>query len=382
MEELRDNGGLDLDRELAHLRSLASIHRQNIYALEEKKAWYGIDAPVKLENELEYHKTELVQCEKRIRALSQELARRFPPELGEILEFAKGIAKAGANVAGKYYQSSGENEVLSEESIKNLTTEADQEANNAIIQAVRSRYPMHHIISEEGGDIEGYPSEEGFTWVVDAIDGTVNFFLKFPLFCTAIGILWNREPCVGVIYDPIREDMFFAKKAGPAYREGHWGRDESRREIHTSVEERLSHAVVLTHLSSRRYARERFTSSGLLDAIANAVRGTRALGCGQLALAYVAQGQFHAFVNNSTFSWDQAAGLVIVESAGGLVTDFRGESWNIESESIIAAANERIHDKLAAIVSALYSFEDPIAQQLRVVLQSKPNLIEKLLGEL
>jgi len=383
MKELR---GRDLEIELAHLQRLASIHRDNIYTLREQRAQYGIGVPIELESELSHQEEELAHCEERIKTLRQELAQRFPPELGEILEFAKDIAKAGANVAGKYYRSSEENDILSEEGVKNLTTKADKEANDAIIQAIRSCYSKHHIIAEEGGDIEGYPNDKGFTWVVDAIDGTVNFFLKVPLFCTAIGILWNGEPCAGVIYDPIRKEMFFAQRGHPAYKEKPeeklWGEEEWPKEIHTNFEEQLSRAVVLTHLSSRRHAREEFTSSGLLDAIANAVRSIRALGSGQLALAYVAQGQFHAFINNATFSWDQTAGLVIVESAGGVVTDFKGNGWSIESESIIAAANERIHDKLAAIVSALYPFEDPIAQQISVLLQSNPDLAKELLDDL
>lgn len=291
----------------------------------------------------------------------------LPPDIDEILEFAKEIARRGGGVAADYYYGK-ENEVYSSKEVKNLTTKADQEANSKIVTAVKEAYPDHHIIAEEGGSVKDYPSIEGYTWVIDAIDGTVNFFLGVPVFCTAIGILWQREPWAGVVYNPIEDELFFARKKGGAFRVRSGKRQLRYDPIYVNPEEDLTKAVVMTHLSSRRHARERFTASGLLDAIANAVRSIRAYGSGQLSLAYVAQGQFHAFINNSTHSWDQAAGLVIVQEAGGIVTDFRNEKWSIESESIIATANQSIHGKLAAIISAIYPFEDPVARQLRRML--------------
>lgn len=369
-----------LEEKLSHLQHVASTQRANIYSLRESATPDGRRGmPHWAQHELEEREAQLSRYEEEIRKLRQELTTILPRELEDILEFAKEVARIGANEAGNLYNQRREVEVLSEEGVKNLTTEADRLANKTIITQVRSRYPDHYIISEEGGDIEGRPNDKGFTWVIDAIDGTVNFFLKFPYFCTAIGILWNGEPCAGVIYDPIRRERFFARKGGAAYKEGLWREGAEPIELRTSSEEQLTDAVVLTHLSSRRYAREKFTSSGLLDSIANAVRGIRALGSGQLALAYVAQGKFHAFINNSTYSWDQTAGLVIVESAGGVVTDFEGQPWDIESGSIIAGANQPLHDKLAAIVSAIYPFEDPELERISAVLHSDPELKRKLL---
>ncbi len=313
----------------------------------------------------------------------------LPNDIDQVLESAKMFALEGGRIAREYFRGK-ENKVFSAETVKNLTTEADSKADKKIVDAIKDKYPGHHIISEEGSaipkkSIQQHPAiqtiqkEEGYTWVIDAIDGTINFYHQMPIFCTAIGVLWNREPVAGVIYNPISREMFSARKAGGAY----WEKEIeaaslAKESLHTSKEKRLSQSVVMTHLSSRRHARERLTTSGLLDALSNASRSIRAVGSGQLSLGHIAKGNFHAFVNNSTNSWDQVAGLVIVQEAGGVVTDFRGEPWTIDTESIIASANKEIHSQLTAIISAVYPFEGPI-YRLRDLLHKNPGLETKLI---
>lgn len=311
-----------------------------------------------------------------IKPVAQNLAS--PPDIDSILDFAKKIAKDGGRKARQYFEDK-ENIPFEPEKIKNFTTQADKEANEVIVGAIKKEFLTgHHIISEEGGNIGDQPKEEGYTWVIDAIDGTINFFHQLPIFCTAVGVLWNRKPVAGVIYNPISRELFFARKGGGAFVTGILNGRPVNIQLQTNQETQIRDAVVMTHLSSRRYARERLTTSGLLDALSNASRNIRAFGSGQISLSYVAQAKFHAFVNNATHSWDQVAGLVLVEEAGGIVTNFHGEPWSIDSESIIASANQKLHDQLTAIISAIYPFEGPM-YRLGELFRKNPEMESKLI---
>lgn len=327
------------------LEQQLDIHRQNLNWLEEQRARHGLDAPLHILHGIEYEKQEIKRLTELLKANS------YITEADVLLRMAIDLAIAGGRIVLDYYQRNLRQ--ITDVSMKHITTEADERAEERIINGIRAKFGQEHaIIAEEKRGTTDTAKGKGITWVVDGLDGSINFHCGVPLFCTAIGILKDRKPYIGVIYEPVRRELYYAQEGDRAYLEHlDIGLKE---EIRTSPIEELDEAVVMTHLTSRRTEREKMTYSGLLDAIANATRHIRMLGSGQLALTYVARGRFQAFLNNYTYPWDQVAGKVILEAAGGKVTDFGGKEWTIESESILACNNERLHIGLFALIKGLY----------------------------
>jgi myo-inositol-1(or 4)-monophosphatase len=202
---------------------------------------------------------------------------------------------------------------------KDVVTEADHASERLIISAIRARYPADAIVAEESGAhaarVEGSAGTgpNGRVWVIDPLDGTVNYANGLPVFCVSIGLVVDGRPAVGAVLDPTRSEMFAAACDGPATLNG--------RPIVSSEKERLSDCVVSLALAGRSViSRAR--------AVRKAVRVSRSMGSAALALAYVGNGRFDAFIQESGLSvWDIAAAGLIAERAGARVTAFDGSAW-------------------------------------------------------
>ncbi len=197
-----------------------------------------------------------------------------------------------------------------------IVTAADTEAEAFIVDALLKRFPTHHIVGEEGGG-QGAPAETApYHWFVDPIDGTVNFASKFPHFCTSIALATpDRVPLLGVIYDPTRREMFTAVRGQGAFLNG--------QKLQVTQTAELVDAVIT---SGFPYDKHTNPDNNLKQwsAFLVKIRGERRLGSAALDLSYVAAGRLDGYWEKDLKPWDGMAGVLLVEEAGGKVTDYDG----------------------------------------------------------
>jgi myo-inositol-1(or 4)-monophosphatase len=206
-----------------------------------------------------------------------------------------------------------------------FVTRVDQAAEAAIIEVVRKAYPDHAVLAEESGKSAGSAEYE---WIIDPLDGTTNFIHGFPQYCVSIGIRHRGALAHGVVYDPIRNELFTASKGRGAFL--------NDRRIRVSKCARLGDALVGTGFPFKEVARlEVYVKQ--LDTLMRASSGVRRAGAAALDLAYVACGRLDAFWEMGLSAWDMAAGALMILEAGGLVGDLRGEGGYLESGEILAA---------------------------------------------
>jgi fructose-1,6-bisphosphatase/inositol monophosphatase family enzyme len=231
------------------------------------------------------------------------------------LAFATALAaKAGDLLVERFEKV----EHIDYKSAKDVVTEVDRLSEELIIGEIRAMYPGDGIIAEESGEHAsgaGHAPSGGIgrAWVIDPLDGTINYANGIPFFCVAIALVEAGRPVVGVIHDPIRGETFAATADGSATLAG--------RPIHASVKTALTDYVVSMALSGRALI-------GRSRAVRKAVRVPRAMGSAALSLAYVGNGRFDAFVQQGGLStWDVAAAGLIAERGGARLTDLEGGPW-------------------------------------------------------
>jgi fructose-1,6-bisphosphatase/inositol monophosphatase family enzyme len=246
----------------------------------------------------------------------------FATELGFALEVA---ARAGELVMAGYER----DQRIRRKGPRDIVTEVDGASERLIIDAIRAAFPGDAILAEETGAHAGAPSDPApadlppdgsarsvparRVWVVDPLDGTINYANGIPFFCVSIGLVVDGRPSVGVVLDPIRGEPFAATVDGPATLAG--------RPIACSTKERLADVVIALSLSGRAATRR-------ARAVRRQVRSARTLGAAALEIAYVARGRFDAFAVSAGMSaWDVAAAGLIAERAGAVVTSPTGGPW-------------------------------------------------------
>ena len=219
---------------------------------------------------------------------------------------------------------------------RDITTEVDAAAERVILDLIRDRFPGHAILSEEaGGDGIG----DGYTWVVDPLDGTTNYTCRLPIFSVSIGLLEGGEPLIGVVHDPLCDQTFVAERGGGARLDG--------APIRASRVARLEHAMV--SLDWGHSDAERGQTLWWLTQVAPRCGTVRALGSAALALAYVAAGWLEAYFNLMMKPWDAAAGMLLVSEAGGRCTTLEGGAYRVDRPGCVAT-NGLIHDQLLGVM--------------------------------
>jgi myo-inositol-1(or 4)-monophosphatase len=239
--------------------------------------------------------------------------------------------EAGARVLRHYFN--GAFEVSHKENINDLVTQADKESEAVIMQAILAEFPDHYILSEEVGAL---PTDSPYKWIIDPIDGTVNFANGIPLCCVSIGLEKEGEMILGAVYNPFMGEFFFAEKGAGATLNDRPIQVSSRSEVATSC---LVTGFPYTYLD---------TPNGPLEVFERFLRKgvpLRRLGSAAIDLCWVAAGRFDAFYEHQLKAWDSAAGFLIVEEAGGKVTDFSGKRYS-PYQPEIAASNGKIHHEL------------------------------------
>jgi myo-inositol-1(or 4)-monophosphatase len=206
-----------------------------------------------------------------------------------------------------------------------FVTRVDHAAEEAIIETVRKAYPDHAVLAEESGISAG---QAEYQWIIDPLDGTTNFIHGFPQYCVSIAIRHRGALAQGVIYDPVKNELFTASKGRGAFL--------NDRRIRVSKCTRLDEALVGTGFPFKETARiELYTKQ--LKNIMQTAAGVRRAGAAALDLAYVACGRLDAFWELGLSAWDMAAGALMIMEAGGLVADLRGEGGYLESGEIATA---------------------------------------------
>ncbi len=235
----------------------------------------------------------------------------FGAELALALDVA---TRAGTVLMDRYERL----EQIDYKSARDVVTEADHLAEALILQGLRAAYPDDAILAEETGGHDAASGQAaasgvGRAWVVDPLDGTVNYANGIPVFCVSVALVVDGRPAVGVIHDPTRNETYDAVLGGPARLGG--------RPITIPDKERLSDFVVSLALGGR-------AAVSRARAVRRAIRVSRSMGSAALALAYVANGRFDAFVQQGGLStWDIAAAGLIAERAGAVVSDLTGGAW-------------------------------------------------------
>ena len=214
-----------------------------------------------------------------------------------------------------------------------LVTNADVEAEETSIRFLLKKFPDFGVLAEESDPRQR--RGEG-RWIIDPLDGTTNFVHRFPMFCVSIAAEWNEKIVVGVIYHPILRDMIVAVR-------GHGARLNGKT-IRVSKTRQLNQSLLTTGFT---YQKQKLLHQemGAFERLSQIARAVRRPGSAALDLAYTGRGVFDGFWERNLSPWDVAAGSLIVEEAGGKVTDFQGKSFSIHSKEIVSS-NGLLHDAL------------------------------------
>ncbi|MBC7961799.1 MAG: inositol monophosphatase [Steroidobacteraceae bacterium] len=259
------------------------------------------------------------------------------PNLQQYLD----AAVEAARIAGAYQRYRFESTLkIDLKGDKDLVTEVDRESERLIVEHLRTRFPDHDMLAEEGDYLR---SGSAFRWIIDPVDGTTNYAHGFPWFCTSIGLQFAGEMVAAVIYNPIYDELFTATKGGGAFLNG--------RRLAVSAHTPLKSALLGTGFPYD-CASDPANNFANFIAFQKAARGIRRAGAAALDLACVAAGRLDGFWELKLKPWDVAAGLLLVSEAGGRVTTFDGSAYDVFNDRIVAS-NGLIHDEMIAMLAAV-----------------------------
>jgi myo-inositol-1(or 4)-monophosphatase len=220
---------------------------------------------------------------------------------------------------------------------------ADRKAEKIIFEELQKGRPDYCFLMEESGRVEGKDTSN--VWHVDPLDGTSNFLHGLPHFCVSIGLQRDGEPYAGVVFDPIKDELFWAERNLGAYLKD--------RRIRVSARQHLVESLIATGIPFALHENtgtdEKFLRQ--LESLMGKVAGIRRYGSAALDLAYVAAGRYEAFWENGLNSWDVGAGVVLVREAGGFVSEINGKRYELGAPDILAG-NVRIHETLQKLLNA------------------------------
>ena len=221
-----------------------------------------------------------------------------------------------------------------------LVTEADLASERLIIERIRSYHPRHRILTEESGDVkEAGGADAEYKWIIDPLDGTTNYAHGYPCFCVSVALEHEGRVVVGVVYDPTRDELFAAERGEGATLNG--------RRVRVSETDELNRALVCTGFPYD--VRERGDFARHFRAFIMQAQSVRRDGAAALDLAYVAAGRFEAFYEEGLRPWDVAAGVLLVEEAGGRITHYDGSPFHIYKPPI-AASNGLVHEAMLGVL--------------------------------
>ncbi len=243
-----------------------------------------------------------------------------------------------AGAAQLQYFFTREFQIAEKEGVNNLVTEADHAAEKAIIDVIRSTFPDHYILSEETGT---QPTNSDIKWIIDPIDGTVNFANHIPICAVSIGVEKNGEMILGAVYNPLMNELFVAERGAGATLNG--------KPVKVTTKATLPKSCLVTGFPYS-YTESPNSPLQVVSRLIKAGIPVRRLGSAAIDLCWVAAGRFDGFYEHHLEAWDSAAGFLMVQEAGGLVTDFDGNLFSPYQPHIIAT-NGQLHEALRAVIN-------------------------------
>jgi myo-inositol-1(or 4)-monophosphatase len=262
----------------------------------------------------------------------------------QYLETAVEIAREAGALLAHYFERRVAFEIKGE---FDLVTEADRASEKLVVEKLQTYFPSHGIVAEEGSAFAG--SSE-YRWYVDPLDGTTNFAHSFPMFNVTLGLERAGEIIAGVIYDPLRQEMFTAEKGSGAYL--------NQRRVRVSSIRRLAESLGSTGFPSRK--RSHNVNIHFYYQLAMASHGVRRTGSAALDLAYVACGRLDLFWEFGLKPWDEAAGTLLVQEAGGRISDMDGKPHSITRSDNLLADNGALHEEVLGRFSEIFSGQPPV----------------------
>ncbi|MFW6125669.1 MAG: inositol monophosphatase family protein [Chloroflexota bacterium] len=219
--------------------------------------------------------------------------------------------------------------------VKEAVTTYDRLIDHLIVQDITDRYPEHSLFTEESGRLAGDPD---WLWIVDSLDGTSDFASSNPLFCVCIALMHKAQLLLGAVYAPAIREFYLAEKGNGAYL--------NQRRIHVSETSELTHSYVFYCEGGEK---DRQRTGAILSRVYPQVTDLRKLGAAGLETAWVAAGKGDAYYTTRIEPWDVAAGVLLVEEAGGKVTDFDGNPWKPQTSDLLFS-NGRLHAAVQALL--------------------------------
>lgn len=260
--------------------------------------------------------------------------------MSSFLETGIEIAREAGDLLASYFERRIPFELKGEH---DLVTEADRASERLIVERLRRHFPGHDIVAEEGG---GHLNGSDYRWYVDPLDGTTNFAHGFPIYNVSMGLERAGELVAGIVYDPNREEMFAAERGAGATLNGD--------RIRVSKAARLADSLVATGFPSRK--RHLNVNIHFYYQLAMMTHGVRRAGAAAIDLAWVACGRLDAFWEFLLNPWDMAAGILIVEEAGGRCSDMDGNPVSLRGPHILAD-NALIHEPVLNVFRQVFSGE-------------------------
>lgn len=236
---------------------------------------------------------------------------------------------------------------VSAKQANDFVTEVDEAAEQAIIETLLTAYPDHGILAEESGSSHGRKNAE-YIWIIDPLDGTTNFIHGFPVYCTSIALAHRGIIQQAVIYDPTRNDLFYASKGRGAYL--------NDRRLRVSKRKDITHALVSTGFPFRP-GRDRKKYMQMFETMMQSCAGLRRPGAAALDLAYLAAGYTDGFFELGLKPWDIAAGSLLITEAGGLIGNFTGNAENFLEQGELLAGNPKIYGQMVNILTEYSTYK-------------------------
>ncbi len=267
-----------------------------------------------------------------------------PADLQRFLDIASEAALAGGAVLQHYWGNLSD--IRQKGRPGDLVTEADKAAEKEVLSVLRLHLPSHAILAEESGALEALSEGgakgggNGLLWAVDPLDGTTNYTHQYPFCGCSVGLLIDGKPAVGAIFDPVHNDLFRAAKG--------LGATCNREPIHVSDTDSLSDSLLVTGFA---YDRRETTDNNYAEFchLTHLTQGVRRGGAASMDLAYVACGRLDGYWERGLSPWDVTAGVILVEEAGGKVSAYDKNPFDVKSGRILAT-NGKIHRELSDIL--------------------------------
>ena len=230
-----------------------------------------------------------------------------------------------------------------------LVTEVDVAVERMVRQLVSERFPGHHILAEELGQAGDGEARGGYCWILDPLDGTTNYAHGMPVFCTSLALELDGAVVLGVVYDPMRGELFTAERGEGAFLNG--------ARLKVSTVDRLIDALLVTGFP---YDVHQTTEEivGLFGAFISTAQAIRRLGSAALDLCYVAAGRMDGFWEEQLKPWDVAAAALVVEEAGGRVTGMDGSPFDCRSGQLLAS-NGPLHGEMLDVIAGFWASRSP-----------------------